>query len=215
MFANCFHLPASLHCFSRVKVFQAIPNADVEEDEEKGIDPYKVALTKLDEYFAPKHHESMERNIFGTLKPEPGENLEKFMLRAREQAYKCNFGTNQQENRDICVIDKITLLAPHDLREKLLQKDQLTLDDVVASHQSVKYQASRMVLAGPSGQSQTMITGEVNRLYTPPSNRAQECSRCGRRGHLANDKICPARDKPCNQCKRIGHFYKKCKAFQA
>ncbi|XP_055528083.1 uncharacterized protein LOC129720620 [Wyeomyia smithii] len=160
----------------------------------------------------------MERNIFWTLKPEPGENLEKLMLRAREQAYKCNFGTNQQESRDVCVIDKITLLAPHDLREKLLQKDQLTLDDVfkiVASHQSVKYQASQMEQAGPSEQSQTMITGEVNRLYTPPSNRDQECSRCGRRGHLANDKICPACDKPCNQCKRIGHFYKKCKAFQA
>lgn len=201
------------------EIFQAIPGADVEENEANNIDPYRVALSKLDEYFAPKHHESMERNIFWTLKPENGENLEKFMLRAREQAYKCNFGTSQQESRDICVIDKITLLAPPDLKEKLLQKDQLSLDEVfkiVASHQSVKYQASQMVVAGPSGLSQPMIAGEVNRMYTPSSNRATlECSRCGRKGHFANDRICPARDKPCNQCKRIGHFARKCKVPHA
>lgn len=200
-------------------VFQAIPGADVVEDEKNNVDPYRVALTKLDEYFAPKHHESMERNVFWTLKPESGENLEKFMLRAREQAYKCNFGTSQQESRDICVIDKITLLAPPDLKEKLLQKDQLSLDEVfkiVASHQSVKYQASQMVVAGPSGLSQPMIAGEVNRMYTPSSNRSNmECSRCGYTGHFAHDKICPARDKPCNHCKRIGHFTNKCKVLRA
>lgn len=149
------------------EIFQTIPGADVVEDAEKTVDPFSVALTKLDEYFAPKHHESMERHIFWTLKPESGENLEKFMLRAREQAYKCNFGTSQQESRDICVIDKITLLAPPDLKEKLLQRDQPTLDDVfkiVASHQSVKYQASQMV-AGPSGLSQSVAAGDVNRMY--------------------------------------------------
>lgn len=196
------------------EIFQTIPGADVVEDVEKTVDPFSVALTKLDEYFAPKHHESMERHIFWTLKPESGENLEKFMLRAREQAYKCNFGTSQQESRDICVIDKITLLAPPDLKEKLLQRAQPTLDDVfkiVASHQSVKYQASQMV-AGPSGLSQSVAAGDVNRMYASSSNRfSTECSRCGRKGHLGHDPVCPARDKQCNLCKRDGHFARKCK----
>lgn len=101
------------------EVFQSIPGADVEQSDD--VNPYEVALKKLDEYFAPKHHDSMERNIFWTLKPETGENLEKFMLRAREQAYKCSFGKSEQDSRDICVIDKITLMA-HSLSSASLSR---------------------------------------------------------------------------------------------
>lgn len=196
------------------EVFQSIPDADVDESDD--VSPYKVALCKLDEYFAPKHHDSMERNIFWTLKPEAGENLEKFMLRAREQANKCDFGKTQQGSRDICVIDKIILMAPPDLKEKLLQKDQLSLDEafkIVSSHQSVKYQASQMVTPGPSGVSAFQnVGGNVNRVFGDQSGRvALECSRCGRRGHLGNDPKCPARDKECGYCKRVGHFARKCK----
>lgn len=176
-------------------------------------------MEKLDEYFAPKHHESMERNVFWTLKPDPNENLEKFMLRAREQAYKCNFGATVQESRDICVIDKIILFSPPDLREKLLQRDSLKLDDVfkiVASHQSVKYQASQMTAgpsSGPSSMSIPSTSSDVNRLQTDTNVRRGhvECGRCGRKGHFANDPKCPARDKECHLCKRVGHYAKKCK----
>nr|XP_019531789.2 uncharacterized protein LOC109403417 [Aedes albopictus]XP_029732326.1 uncharacterized protein LOC109403417 [Aedes albopictus] len=200
------------------EVFQSIPDADVVESD--NINPYEVALGKLDEYFAPKHHDSMERNIFWTLKPETGENLEKFMLRAREQAYKCNFGETQQNSRDICVIDKIILMAPPDLKEKLLQKDNMSLDDafkIVSSHQSVKYQASQMVTPGPSSMTSfSNAGGSVNRMYgDQPGRVGLECSRCGRKGHLGNDPKCPARDKECGYCKRIGHFAKKCKTASA
>ncbi|XP_062541464.1 uncharacterized protein K02A2.6-like [Armigeres subalbatus] len=134
------------------EVFQSIPDADVDESDD--VSPYKVALCKLDEYFAPKHHDSMERNIFWTLKPEAGENLEKFMLRAREQANKCDFGVSAFQN----------------------------------------------------------VGGNVNRVFGDQSGRvALECSRCGRRGHLGNDPKCPARDKECGYCKRVGHFARKCK----
>lgn len=202
-------------------IFQAIPDADVLEDAEKKIDPFKVALDKLDEYFAPKHHESMERNIFWTLNPEPNENLEKFMLRAREQAYKCNFGATLQESRDICVIDKIIMLAPSDLKEKLLQKESLKLDDVfkiVSSHQSIKYQASHMTAPGRSGiitpSSSSPGPSEVNRLQLNP-NRDIECGRCGRKGHYSNDPKCPAWGEVCDLCKREGHFAIKCKTGRA
>lgn len=43
------------------EVFQSIPNADVVESDD--INPYEVALDKLEEYFVPKHHDSMEQTI--------------------------------------------------------------------------------------------------------------------------------------------------------
>lgn len=201
--------------------FETIPGANVEEDVAKSIDPYKTALDKLDEYFAPKHHDSMERNIFWTLNPASGEQLDKFMLRAREQAMKCKFGSTTEQCRDISIIDKITLLAPPDLKERLLEKDLTSFDDVykiVSSHQSVKYQASKLVPTtlsrpGPSGVGAVQQdAGEVNRMFSKsPAGTNIECSRCGRKGHLSYDLRCPARNEECGKCHRRGHYSFKCR----
>lgn len=91
------------------EVFASIPGADVAEDKEKGVDPYAVAIQKLDAYFSPKQHETFERNVFWMLRPNQGETLEKFMLRCQDQAGKCNFGSTAQESRAISVIDKVIL----------------------------------------------------------------------------------------------------------
>lgn len=202
-------------------VFETIPGADVEEDAVKKIDPYRTALDKLDEYFTPKHHDSMERNIFWTLRPESGEPLDKFMLRAREQAMKCKFGKTEEQSRDISIIDKLTLLAPPDLKERLLEKDLTSFDDVykiISSHQSVKYQASRMIAPavprpGPSGIAAVQgDSGEVNRMFSKhPSGTNIECSRCGRKGHLGYDRRCPAKNEVCDKCNRVGHYASKCR----
>nr|XP_029711415.1 uncharacterized protein LOC109398172 [Aedes albopictus] len=129
------------------EVFASIPGADVPEDKENGVDPYAVAMQKLDAYFSPKQHETFERNVFWTLKPSPEETLEKFMLRCQDQASKCNFGSTAMESRAISVIDKVILFAPSDLKEQLLQKDSLNIDEVakiVGSYESVKHQAQQM-----------------------------------------------------------------------
>ncbi|XP_038122357.1 uncharacterized protein LOC119770844 [Culex quinquefasciatus] len=123
------------------EVFASLPGADVEEDKAKNIDPFKVAIEKLDEYFSPKQHEAFERNTFWNLKPQDEETMEKFLWRTLEVAQKCNFGTTLEESRSIAVIDKVILYAPVELKQQLLQKEKLTLDDVtrvVSSYESVK-----------------------------------------------------------------------------
>ncbi|EDS27645.1 malate dehydrogenase [Culex quinquefasciatus] len=112
------------------EVFASLPGADVEEDKAKNIDPFKVAIEKLDEYFSPKQHEAFERNTFWNLKPQDEETMEKFLWRTLEVAQKCNFGTTLEESRSIAVIDKVILYAPVELKQQLLQKEKLTLDDV-------------------------------------------------------------------------------------
>lgn len=110
------------------EVFSTIPGADVEGS--RTVDPFEVAIEKLDNYFAPKQHETFERNVFWTLRPSAGESLEKFTIRCTDQASKCNFGSTVGESRAISVIDKVILFAPSDLKEKLLQVEDLNIDEM-------------------------------------------------------------------------------------
>ncbi|XP_058836315.1 uncharacterized protein K02A2.6-like [Topomyia yanbarensis] len=190
------------------EVFSSLPGADVEEDSVTGVKPFEVAIKKLDEYFAPRHHETFERHIFWTLKPNTDESLKKFLLRATEQATKCNFGNTKDESVEISVIDKVILLAPSDLKAKLLQKVNLNLTEltkVVNSYSSVKFQARQM-------NAEPQMSANVNKLQMSSKPTSTECSRCGWKGHFANDRICPAKNKICDKCGRVGHFAKRCKA---
>lgn len=128
-------------------VFSSLPGADVEEDKEKKIDPYQTAIEKLDECFSPKQHAAFERNSYWNLKPMEGEGMEKFLWRSLEAARKCNFGSTLEESRNIAVVDKIILFSPPELKEKLLQKESLTLEDLtrmVSSYKAVKYLSQQM-----------------------------------------------------------------------
>lgn len=195
-------------------VFYSIPGADVactEEDADE-IDPYAVAIDKLNSYFAPKHHEAYERYLFWSLNPNQNEPIEKFLLRVQNQAMKCQFGKSKSESQQNSIIDKIVLWAPSELREKLLQKPKLTLDIVtktVNAHQAIKFQSGQI-------SSNTNRELEVNKMYDRPSvsnSREQQelCSRCGRQGHKSFDKTCPARNEKCHKCGKVGHYFRNCK----
>lgn len=199
------------------EIFASIPGADVHEDKDKTVDPFAVAISKLDDYFSPKQHETFERNIFWTLKPVTEETLGKFMLRCQDQAAKCNFGSNAEESRAISVVDKVILYAPSDLKEQLLQKDVLKLDDVtkiVSSYESVKQQAQSISLPGTSFSSESDLTSSsnINKIKHLPR---KDCTRCGRSGHSPNDVACPARSRECIKCKCIGHFAAQCRSLPA
>lgn len=203
------------------EVFASLPGADVEEDKAKNIDPFKVAIDKLDEYFCPKQHEAFERNTFWNLKPQDQETMEKFLWRSLEVAQKCNFGTTQVESRSIAVMDKVILYAPVELKQQLLQKEKLTLDDVtrmVSSYESVKAQSLLMDGKLASGSTYTehgSSGGQKSELFHVQSSSrgptVGECYRCGHKGHYGNDQRCPARNVQCTRCKRFGHFSKRCK----
>lgn len=200
-------------------VFSSIPGADVQE--RIGVDPFKVAIEKLDEYFAPKQHEAYQRFLFWSLMPKDKEEpLDKFLLRAMECASKCNFGSTKQEAQETGIIDKIIQLSPPDLREKLLQKEKLVLDEVVKmvnSHGAIKYQANQMMSYNGGSRGGPSTSSEINRIVNLPRGsrgRGKEfdCSRCGRRGHSGGDRVCRARTKVCDSCGKIGHFAMCCRS---
>lgn len=194
------------------EVFYEIPGAEVDSDDEAETDPYELAVQKLTDYFAPKHHEAFERHLFWQLKPEESEPLEKFILRVQKQAAKCDFGSNTMSAKEKSVLDKIIQCAPNILRNKFFEKENLTLDKairMVNTFQSVNYQTSAM------SRGLGNLT-EVNRVYSKPLRREQNqrndsCNRCGSHYHRGNDDKCPAINKFCMSCGDKGHFARCCR----
>lgn len=191
-------------------VYFGLPGIDDPDDPQA--DPYEVAKDKLSQHFAPKHHDSFERFLFWSLAPEEGESIDKFALRVRQRAEKICFGKTETESRHIAVIDKIIQYTSDDLRQKLLEKETLTLDDttkIVNAYQSVRYQSARMTNKG--------IENHVNRLTTDArantrnnqSVRGPRCNRCGFKLHLEGE-LCPAAGKTCLRCGKVNHFRSVC-----
>lgn len=189
--------------FELQEIFFNIPGADVEEDKEKSIDPYAVAITKLEDYFAPQRHEAHERFLFWAMRPETGEPLSKFMMRTQTHASKCDFGKSALESSNVAVIDKMLQFVPGSLRERLLQESKLTLDEVVK--QIGAYEATRSASDQMSGSA-----GGSNVFRAPEAVQSVEasCKFCGL-GH-GSHQPCPAWNRNCSLCGLRGHFRIMC-----
>lgn len=201
--------------------FYGIPGCD-DEDDDITKDPYISAKEKLTEYFSPKHHDSFERFLFWSMVPGDDEPIEKFALRVQQKAEKCSFGKTETESRHIAIVDKIIQYTSDDLRQKLLEKERLTLDEaikVINAYESVRYQSAKMnskSIRGTFNRPYEPERSTVNRLYEnssrPPSTNPstnQRCTRCGYRRHRTLED-CPAWNKPCLRCRNVGHFKSVC-----
>lgn len=182
-----------------------LPGAE-DEPTDVDVDPYKAVKVKLQQHFSPKHHDSFERFLFWSMGPEESESIEKFASRVQQKAEKISFGKTEMESRHIAIIDKIIQYTADDLRQKLLEKENLTLDDtikVVNAYQTVRYQSARMA--------PKRVEHAVNHLSTSHSGvgRNPRCQRCGFNQHRQGER-CPAVNKTCLRCGRVGHFRTVC-----
>lgn len=104
------------------------------------------------------------------------------------------------------------LLAPPELREKLLAEKKLTLNDltrIVNAYGSLKHQVSQLASGGHEpGSHNAMTSPVINRVDQPKP--PVTCFRCGKSGHTGHDLRCPARNHTCYKCNKPGHFSFKC-----
>ncbi|XP_055628651.1 uncharacterized protein LOC129770061 isoform X2 [Toxorhynchites rutilus septentrionalis] len=200
-------LKRKIYCLLKVgsvfrRYFFNIPGADVEEDKNNGIDPYEVAITKLDCYFAPQRHEAHERYLFWAMQPETDEGLEKFLMRVQVHASKCNFGMSATASSGIAVIDKMLQFVPPPLREKLLQDSNLNIEEMIK--QVNAHETSRSASDQISGKNILQNTPKATETM---QNIRGSCKYCGR-SH--GPDACPAWNKTCGNCHKKGHFRVVC-----
>ncbi|XP_030767526.1 uncharacterized protein K02A2.6-like [Sitophilus oryzae] len=188
------------------EIYYNIPGAHVETSVD--VDIYEVAVQKLDEYFAPKQSKVFERHIFRLLKQDQGEKFERFLIRLRHQAEKCQF-QNLEENLIDQIVEKGCNL---ELRKKILAVgDSMTLEMIINEANSLESVTRQ--LGEFSGNPDT-LTQDINLLQHKPSGSRREeefCRRCGSTKHSSTSLNCPAVNQECGKCGFKGHFMSQCR----
>ncbi|XP_071568172.1 uncharacterized protein [Temnothorax nylanderi] len=196
-----------LHCggLALQEIYYNLPGINTETVPDKTTDVYKNTILKLDEYFLPRSSRVFERHVFRLIKQEPQEKFDKFILRLRNQAAKCDF-KNLEEHLIDQIAEKCTL---SELRKKILTAgDSFSLEDIIKEANTLE--TVNRQLEEFTGKA---TLTEVNKLEAKKIQKSI-CSRCGSGKHTSEDKKCPARNRKCIKCGYVGHFREHCRTVR-
>lgn len=201
------------------EIYYNIPGAHIDEDSDDAadVDVYEVALKKLNDYFSPKQSRVYERHVFRQIKQKIDEKFEKFLVRLRKQADKCDF-KDQKVKEENLIDQTVEKCISTELRKKILKEgDSFTLQDVIEEANILESVKRQLQEFDTKDSSNTINKILVKDQETSNSNRGgrvirNSCSRCGSSKHISNDTNCPARDVVCRRCGFKGHFMKNCRS---
>ena len=185
-------------------------------------DPAKI-VQELKKHFIPQRNVLYERFVFNSAVQKPGETIDEYVVRLRQMADSCEFGTL----KDSLIRDRIVIGTTDEggrerlLRERLvpnLEKatESLRAFEISRTHKQVisgkesemiQHTEKRRNTYKPKGPRKADKQGEPRRSPKPrPQQRqSKSCKWCGRKeDHTRKD--CPAKDAKCHLCQKKGHF---------
>ncbi|KAK7929206.1 hypothetical protein WMY93_005601 [Mugilogobius chulae] len=206
-------------------VYSDSENENDDEDEGEGRTVskfvYSKVIRKFTEHFVPKRNVIHERACFYKRVQKPGESVEAFVRSLYELAQYCEFGGMKDEQiRDRIVIG----ISDSDVSQKLQLETELTLEkaiQIARQNEQIKQQNNSM-RADCSLDAMKQGKRQYDKKSTQPNAHSQQrrsedryeqqssgnCSRC-KRQH-GKGQPCPARNKRCRKCNKIGHFEVAC-----
>ncbi|XP_055527538.1 uncharacterized protein K02A2.6-like [Wyeomyia smithii] len=198
---------------------------------------YDLAIERLDAYFKPRRQDVLERHRLRCMKQGPNERFSHYVLRLRQQPRDCGLEKSTAEVRaimeEIMLVDVIVEgCTSQKLRRKILEKDQ-SLSDIEALGESLKsFRIQEQELKAGKALIESGF-GEVNKVQRVVNTRKERrenrimsrfptassflnkqmrvCFNCGLEGHFSKYPLCPARNKTCRRCKKVGHFESVCR----
>ena len=201
---------------------------------------WKPVTEKLDVYFQPTINVIHQRCIFETLVQQPGQTVEEFVSVLHSTAKYCQFADKEERIRDRLVAHMLCREVSKELQledhkkltlasavQKARQHEQVTRElqqqrsssakpATPAVHAARAQQQPQRTGHAASHRSSSHVTGKsrstsTHTKHTDAAPRGP-CPWCaGPVNHKNFRSDCPANDKTCSACKRLGHFAKACK----
>ena len=186
-------------------------------------------LAKLDIIYTKRSNKRAERANFFLLRQKPGETLVDFASKLRNQSVKCDYPDNVLDDQ-LCsaftagVESESTRRYLWSLPESSVEKFD-SLFDFAMKYEATQADAKRsnnqpdVAAISSRGGFRGRFRGRGSRNFSSRGGRGGfrtggrsglQCFGCGSTNHLKAD--CPARNQTCNNCGKVGHFAKVCKA---
>ena len=170
------------------------------ESDDRTIEEIFEAFNK---FYVGKTNETYERYIFNARFQEETENIDVYLAELRKLAKTCNYGTLE----DDLIRDRIVIgINNEDIRRKLLEKADLTLEKCIDTVRSMEIAGQHMQLCRKEAKIDR-IGLHYKKQEDGTRQQIKDCSRCGKQ-HPENR--CPAQNSKCNKCHRLGHYEKMC-----
>ena len=172
---------------------------------------YSNAIRLFDEHFKPKSNISCEIYTFRRIKQNADETISKFFIRIKQQAVKCDFGENL--NNEIKQ-QMILATTSNQLRRYCFQNPDITLEEFLTYARTLEDAESKAAEVDKGLPDEPADVSKLQKRRTYGGNKSfrgknqtihkKYCFRCG--GDYPHQRSCPAQKKTCIKCQKKGHF---------